>query len=288
MSAFSTRVPPHRLARVVLAAFLYAFIGVRLVLLAAEQDIVHGLPVGELHGLPIRIGVLLLAGVGAYLLLMPAVRPGSGAALLYGVGLGLIVCAFGAQLHSGGGTVRKAVFDLIVLGIASLALLSVAPPVSRFQRRHWTAVVLLAAMMAAYAYLSPDLWPSRSTAEESSGPAADRRGGVPLLWTNQSDRADGAERSTHRTDQTDRTCCPLRGVATLGLPNDEAENVGNCKLTEWWHTTRDGVLAGSAHRREPRRIGDVGLPAYIIRDRPRLFIFGRTGGTAYERGCAES
>lgn len=219
MSAFSTRVPPHRLARIVLAAFLYAFIGVRLVLLAAEQDIVHGLPVGELHALPIRIGVLLLAGVGAYLLLMPAARPGSGTALLYGVGLGLIVCAFGAQLHSGGGTVRKAVFDLIVLGIASLALLSVAPPVSRFQRRHWTAVVLLAAMMAAYAYLSPDLWPSRSTAEQSSGPAADRRGGVPLLCSpRRSLFAKAGQQCSFTTD----ALCPLALLAEPAVTHESA------------------------------------------------------------------
>src|SRR5207237_1443675 len=85
-------------------------------------------PLTSLHQL--NYGIFLLAGVGAYLLFSsgPAVP---GAAVVYGIGLGLTFDEFGMWLHLNGDYWQRASFDAIVVLAAGLGLAGFAPPIRR-------------------------------------------------------------------------------------------------------------------------------------------------------------
>lgn len=144
---------PH-LARRVLAAFLLTFVLSRITVLLIMT---RTLPdfyfyVGSTHVHHLNYGIFLLCISGAAtLMLRLSARQRNWAALAYGVGLGLTFDEFGMWLHLGGGYWQRASYDAIVVVAAALALISVAPAVSRFRSVHWTVsaaiIIAIAAML---------------------------------------------------------------------------------------------------------------------------------------------
>lgn len=141
------------LARRVLAAFLLTFIlsriTVLLIMTRTLPDFYFYLGGTHVHHLNYGIFLLCLSGA-ATLMLRLSGRQRNWAALVYGVGLGLTFDEFGMWLHLGGGYWQRASYDAIVVVGSALALISVAPAVSRFRSVHWTvsaAIVLAVAVM---------------------------------------------------------------------------------------------------------------------------------------------
>src|SRR5207302_11117619 len=124
----------RRLARVVLLSFVLTFIAARVVSLLTMT---HHMPnvylhVRGTHVHHLNYGIFLLAGVGAYLLFSSGpVAPG--AAVVYGIGLGLTFDEFGMWLHLNGDYWQRASFDAIVVLAAALGLAGFAPPIRRWR-----------------------------------------------------------------------------------------------------------------------------------------------------------
>ena len=84
----------------------------------------------------LNYGIFLLAGVGAYLLFDPRpAAPAAGAAVTYGIGLGLTFDEFGLWLHLGGDYWQRASYDAVIVLATVLALASFAPPVQQWLPR---------------------------------------------------------------------------------------------------------------------------------------------------------
>src|ERR1041384_3181840 len=132
------------LARRVLLSFMLTFIAARLVsilmLLPRVPDIY--LHVHDIHIHHLNYGILLLAGVGAYLLFSSKPATPS-AAVIYGVGLGLTFDEFGMWLHLNGDYWQRASFDAIVLLAAALGLAGFAPPMRPWRPKLLVAVLLI-------------------------------------------------------------------------------------------------------------------------------------------------
>lgn len=132
------------LARRVLLSFMLTFITARLVsilmLLPQVPDIY--LYVHDIHIHHLNYGIVLLAGVGAYLLFSskPATPP---AAVIYGIGLGLTFDEFGMWLHLNGDYWQRASFDAIVVLAAALGLAGFAPPMRPWRPKLLVAVLLI-------------------------------------------------------------------------------------------------------------------------------------------------
>ena len=121
------------LARLVLLSFLLTFVAARVVsyLMRAQRMAGFYLHVHGTHVHHLNYGIFLLAGVGAYLLFHPG-PAAPGAAVTYGVGLGLTFDEFGMWLHLGGDYWQRASYDAVIVLGAALALASFAPPL-----QHW-------------------------------------------------------------------------------------------------------------------------------------------------------
>jgi len=147
-------------ARVILASFLLTFVCARLLVLLIMTRRVGDLYlyVGQTHVHHLNYGIFLLAGVGAYLLFVPRVRPPAWALFAYGVGLALTFDEFGMWLHLGGPYWQRASFDAVVIIAATLALIAVAPAVWKFRPRHWATATLSVVLLAAFAGLTVREW----------------------------------------------------------------------------------------------------------------------------------
>jgi hypothetical protein len=151
--------PAHRrMARVILFAFLLAFVAARGIVLLIMS---HRIPdlflyLGGTHVHHLNYGIFLLAGVGAYLLLgRPAGRKLTLAAALYGVGLALTFDEFGMWLHLGGSYWQRASWDAVGVLAAGLGLLAYAPSLKQCRPYHWWGgVVALLAAGLFFALLS--------------------------------------------------------------------------------------------------------------------------------------
>ncbi|MCC6359837.1 MAG: hypothetical protein IT450_13920 [Phycisphaerales bacterium] len=137
-----------------MAAFVLTFIAARgvvyLIMTRAIPDLY--LYVGGTHVHHLNYGIVLLAGVGAYLIFRrPMGRRLSTAAILYGVSLALTFDEFGMWFHLGGSYWQRASYDAIVVIASLLGLVAAAPSIRRFRPRHWatTAVVAIAALLFA-------------------------------------------------------------------------------------------------------------------------------------------
>ena len=67
-------------------------------------------------------------------------------AVLYGIGLALTFDEFGMWLHLGGGYWQRASWDAVVVVAAVLALFAYGPTLAQYRSRHW---LLALAMFAA-------------------------------------------------------------------------------------------------------------------------------------------
>jgi hypothetical protein len=104
--------------------------------------------VRDTHVHHLNYGILLLAGVGAYLLFSPG-PAAPAAALFYGIGLGLTFDEFGMWLHLNGDYWQRASFDAIVVLVATLGLAAFAPPIRRWRPQLFAAVLVLFVLVLA-------------------------------------------------------------------------------------------------------------------------------------------
>lgn len=136
------------LARLVLLSFMLTFITARVVsilmLLPQVPDIY--LYVHDIHIHHLNYGIFLLAGVGAYLLFSP-VPAAAGAAVAYGIGLGLTFDEFGMWLHLNGDYWQRASFDAVIVLAAVLGLAGFAPPPARWRPRQFAIALLFALLL---------------------------------------------------------------------------------------------------------------------------------------------
>ena len=149
----------HRRARWILTSFLFTFMAARIIvfLIVSRRipDIYLHLAGTHVHHL--NYGIILLSGVGAYLLLgQPTSRALLWASLLYGIGLALTFDEFGMWLHLGGSYWQRASFDAIVVIAAFLGLIVSRPHLSKFRPRHWVTVAALAPVALIFAVMLVD------------------------------------------------------------------------------------------------------------------------------------
>jgi len=144
----------HRLARLVLATFIFTFVIARiLVIFIMDGKLpprlffhVHGTHVHHLN-----YGIFLLSFVGAYLLFgRPGGRALSFGAMLYGVGLALTFDEFGMWLHLGGPYWQRASYDAVVTVAAVLGLIAYGSQIRHWRPRHSATVVVLAIMLILF------------------------------------------------------------------------------------------------------------------------------------------
>lgn len=155
------RARAHRVARTVLLAFLATFVAARLLVYAMASGWfpdIH-ISVGETHVHHLSLGILILAAVGAVLLLF---HPPAGGrrivSVLYGIGLALTFDEFAMWIHLDDVYWQRASFDAVVVIAAALGIVAAGPSLKRFRPRHWKAAVGLAlAGVLLFVVLKP-LW----------------------------------------------------------------------------------------------------------------------------------
>lgn len=164
----------RRLALWVLAAFMLTFIAARVVVYLIMSRTIPDLylHVGGMHVHHLNYGIVLLSGVGAYLIFRrPVGRRLTASAAIYGIGLALTFDEFGMWLHLGGSYWQRASFDAVVVIASLLGLIVAAPSVKRFRPRHWaTAMSLLLAVLLFGVMIVRTL----SYAERTIGPRLER------------------------------------------------------------------------------------------------------------------
>ena len=155
----SSVVATRRTARVVLVAFLFTFVASRMLVYLIMS---HRLPdlfmqVGGTHIHHLNYGIVLLAGIGGYLLFRDfAGRPGPVVAVLYGLGLALTFDEFGMWLHLNDEYWQRASFDAVVVITAVLSLLIVAPRWHSLRPRHWVTAAVLGLVLILFTLLFVD------------------------------------------------------------------------------------------------------------------------------------
>ena len=155
----SQRVKAQDLGRAVLTAFLLTFLAARILVILIMTHRVPDLylHVSGTHVHHLNYGIFLLSGVGGYLLFVRSTPSRLRiAAAFYGVGLALTFDEFGMWLHLGGSYWQRASFDAIVVIAALLALIAVAPVITRFKPQHWATGILLIGLVCLFAFLMFD------------------------------------------------------------------------------------------------------------------------------------
>jgi hypothetical protein len=150
---------PRKLARPILVSFLFTFMAARvLVLLIVARRIPDVyLHLGGTHIHHLNYGILLLSGVGAYLLLgHPGARGMYRSAITYGIGLALTFDEFGLWLHLGGSYWQRASFDAVVVIAGLLGLAIVAPRLRQFRPHHYITAAALAVVVIVFGVLLVD------------------------------------------------------------------------------------------------------------------------------------
>lgn len=150
------RVSVNRLARRVLAAFVFTFIISRSLVLLMRMELLPDfyIHLGETHVHHLNYGIFLLTGVGGYLLFARPEGHGlTAASMLYGIGLGLTFDEFGMWLHLDDIYWQRASFDAVVVIAGILGLVIVAPAIRRFRPHHWITALALAAALTLFGLL---------------------------------------------------------------------------------------------------------------------------------------
>jgi hypothetical protein len=142
-----------QLARRALLAFILTFIGARVVVFLIMSRRIPNLYffLRGTHVHHLNYGILLLAGVGAYLLFRsPQGSAARRAALVYGVAMALTFDEFGMWLHLGGSYWQRASIDATIVVAALLALIGYARSLRTFESRHVKASIALAIALAVF------------------------------------------------------------------------------------------------------------------------------------------
>lgn len=141
----------HRRARHVLVSFLLTFVAARIFVLVTDMGWLPNIHMswGETHVHHLTVGILLLAVVGASLLLLRVGEEGLRlAASLYGIGLALTFDEFGMWLHLEDIYWQRASFDAVVVIAAFLGIVAAGPSLKRLRPRHWKAALGLGLAVA--------------------------------------------------------------------------------------------------------------------------------------------
>ncbi|HEU4725902.1 MAG TPA: hypothetical protein VFU59_11500 [Candidatus Eisenbacteria bacterium] len=143
----------YRRARHVLVSFLLTFVAARLfvfVMAAGWFPDIH-MGWGETHVHHLVLGIVLLAAVGASLLLLGLGEQGlRTAASLYGIGLALTFDEFGMWLHLEDIYWQRASFDAVIVIAAFLGIIAAGPSLKRLRPRHWKAAIGLGLAVALF------------------------------------------------------------------------------------------------------------------------------------------
>jgi hypothetical protein len=147
----------RRLARLVLATFIFTFVIARiLVIFIMDGKLPPKLffHVQGTHVHHLNYGIFLLSAIGAYLVFA---RPGGRqlriCAMIYAVGLGLTFDEFGMWLHLGGPYWQRASYDAIVTIAAVLGLIAYGSQIRHWRPKHLITVVILAVLLAIFGYV---------------------------------------------------------------------------------------------------------------------------------------
>lgn len=169
-SAPNGRAETCAAGRRALFAFVLTFVASRVVVLLIMSGRVPNMYffLRGTHVHHLNYGIFLLAGVGAYLLVRrPAGREARAAALVYGVALGLTFDEFGMWLHLGGSYWQRASVDAVLVVAGVLGLVSYAPTLRDFERRHVRAAVALVVFLVLFALV---LWDAGNRIGNVYGP----------------------------------------------------------------------------------------------------------------------
>ena len=145
-----------QLARIVFYAFLLTFMLARIVVFLIMSRRIPDLYlyVGGTHIHHLNYGILLLAGLGAFLLFRrPQGRCLRVAAAIYGVGMALTFDEFGMWVRLGGSYWQRASIDAVGVLAALFGLIAYAPKVRMFRPQHWCNTCVLAVVMVVFALL---------------------------------------------------------------------------------------------------------------------------------------
>ena len=152
----------HRLARLVLAAFLFTFIIARILVI---MIMAHKLPpqlffhVSGTHVHHLNYGIILLSVAGAFLLFQrPTGKALSAGAVIYGIGLALTFDEFGMWLHLGGYYWQRASFDAMVVIAAVLALIAFGSTITHWRPHHHATIVLLLIALCLFGFAIHASW----------------------------------------------------------------------------------------------------------------------------------
>jgi hypothetical protein len=147
----------HKLARLVLAAFVFTFVLARiLVILIMMGKLPPALffHVKGTHVHHLNYGIFLLSISGAYLIFArPMGRMLFCAAIVYGVGLGLTFDEFGMWLHLGGLYWQRASYDAVVTITAVLALVAYGSTIRHWKPKHHITVAALLIVLTVFGFL---------------------------------------------------------------------------------------------------------------------------------------
>jgi hypothetical protein len=149
-------MPYVQLARLVLVAFLLTFMVMRIAVFLIMSRKIPDLYIhlGGTHVHHLNFGILLLSGVGGYLLF--ADPSGLGlqvVAVLYGVGMGLTFDEFGMWIHLGGSYWQRASWDAITVIAAGLSLIAFSPSLQRFRPHHVVTATALGGVLIVFTFL---------------------------------------------------------------------------------------------------------------------------------------
>src|SRR5665213_3124881 len=147
----------RRLARIVLATFIFTFVSARiLVIFIMEGKLPPELffHVRGTHVHHLNYGIFLLSFAGAYLIFArPAAWRLTFCSVVYAVGLGLTFDEFGMWLHLGGLYWQRASYDAIITIAAVLALIGYGSQLRRWRPRHYVTGIALIALLIVFGFL---------------------------------------------------------------------------------------------------------------------------------------
>lgn len=147
----------HRLARLVLATFIFTFVIARiLVIFIMDGKLPPGLffHVKGTHVHHLNYGIFLLSICGGYLIFA---RPTGWrldiSAIVYAIGLGLTFDEFGMWLHLGGLYWQRASYDAIITIAAVLALIGYGSTIRHWRPKHHITIAALIIVLCVFGYV---------------------------------------------------------------------------------------------------------------------------------------
>jgi hypothetical protein len=161
----------RRLARFVLAAFIFTFVTARILvifIMAGRLPPELFFHVKGTHVHHLNYGIFLLSITGAVLLFgSPRGNRRAAVAVIYGVGLALTFDEFGMWLHLDGQYWQRASYDAVVTIAAVLALIAYGSTIRKWRPHHFITLIALILALGAFAFV---LTKSLKWADRSLGP----------------------------------------------------------------------------------------------------------------------